>query len=244
MELIQMRSFNPEGIDQMRALLAEARSNSNLSVPVQLLESSTFSKKIGDPIPADIFSDSAFKSKLVLAESIDKAVRAAALDEAALEHDQGFWSWLTLRFSDKFITNKGEIGEDALWIYMPGNWRKLYRQKMAPIWLAYLAHQSDMSRLKGVLDIPVNKTGEVYEQAMSRKFVVNSPGLIELFTKLYYDVSKGSLKRGSGGKDAGSPRRLSTVLDQLSLTYDIEALGWNVLANMLPNDFEKFIPKA
>ncbi|WP_339464054.1 hypothetical protein [Pseudomonas sp. EA_65y_Pfl2_P74] len=242
MELLQMRSFNAEGIEQMRTLLALARSTSTFSVPAQLLESSSFSIEVGAPIRADIFSASAFESKLKLAEAIDNAVRAASLDPANLEHDQGFWSWLTLRFSEKFITNKGKIGEDALWIYMPGNWRKLYRQKMAPIWLAYLAHRDNLNRLKGVLDIPVNKTGEVYEQAMSRKSVVNSPGIIELFTKLYYDDSVANLKRGSGGKDGGSPRRLSTVLDQLSLTYDIEALGWSGIANMLPNDFKKFIP--
>ncbi|PTR29555.1 hypothetical protein [Pseudomonas sp. GV085] len=244
MEMLQMRSFNSEGIEQMRDWLAQARSNSTIPIPVQLLESPSFSAEIGVPIQSEIFSAAAFQSKLTLAEAIDKAVRAAALDETSLENDQGFWSWLTLRFADKFITNKGKIGEDALWIYMPGNWRKVYRQKMAPLWLAYLAHQHDLSRLNGVLGIPVNKTGEVFEQAMSRKSIVLSPGIIELFTKLYFDVVQGGLKRGSGGKSAGSPRRLSTVLDQLSLTYDIETLGWSVLASMLPNDFKKFIPEV
>ncbi|MNJ70052.1 hypothetical protein D3C77_664670 [compost metagenome] len=79
---------------------------------------------------------------------------------------------------------------------------------------------------------------------MARKWIVLSPGIMTLVTKLYVDEKQNKLKRGSGGKEAGAPRRLSTVLDQLGLTYDIEELGWEILASMLPNDFKKFIPQA
>lgn len=243
MAMLQMRSFNIEGIEQMRAWLDLARSNSSIPVPVELLESPLFSEKMGLPIPAEIFNSEAFGTKLTLAAAIDRAVRAAGLEEQSLEGDQGFWSWLTLRFASKFTGNNGQIGEHALWVYEPGNWRKVYRQKMAPLWLTYRAHRDDSNRLQAVFGIPVNKTGEVFEQMMARKWIVLSPGVMNLVTKLYFDAEAKRLKRGSGGKGAGAPRRLSTVLDQFGLTYDIEALGWETLAGMLPNDFQRFLPE-
>lgn len=242
MEMLQMRALNQDGINQMRIWLEQARQNSSTPVPEELLGSTAFTKTCGAPVPESIFDQAAFATKLSLAEAIDKAIIAGGLDEESLENDQGFWSWLTLRFAARFIGGKGQIGESALWIYEPGNWRKVYRQKMAPLWLAYRAHRENPECLTAVLGIPVNKTGEVFEQMMARKWIVLSPGIMTLVTKLYFDEEQKNLKKGSGGKDAGAPRRLSTVLDQLGLTYDIEDLGWKSLASMLPNDFKKFIP--
>lgn len=244
MEMMQMRAFNPAGIEQMHIWLGQVRENSSTPISLELLEGVAFTKAVGRPIPAETFAQEAFKTKLTLAEAIDQAVIASELDEESLENDKGFWSWLTLKFACNFFGSKGQIGESALWVYEPGNWRKVYRQKMAPLWLAYRAHRDNPDCLKAVLGIPVNKTGEVFEQMMARKWVVLSPGIMTLVTKLYFDEEKSALKRGSGGKDAGAPRRLTTVLDQLGLTYDIEELGWEVLADMLPNDFKKFIPYA
>ncbi|MFK8331863.1 hypothetical protein M2D63_017805 [Pseudomonas sp. BJa5] len=242
METLQLLALTPQGIDQMRIWLDQIRQTPNTPIPQQLLMSSTFNELRGSPIPADLFASEAFETKLQLAKAIDRAIKAAGLKEESLETDQGFWSWLTLRFAHKFIGTKGQIGEHALWIFEPGNWRKVYRQKMAPLWLAYRAHRDDPDRLKAVLGTPVNKTGEVFEQMMSRQWIVLSPGIMTLVTKLYFDEEQGALKKGSGGKGAGAPRRLSTVLDQLALTYDIEDLSWDALAQMLPNDFRKFVP--
>ena len=244
MEMLQMRTLNPDGIEQMRIWLDQVRKIPSTLVPIELLEGTAFTEVLGKPVSADTFGQEAFETKLALAEAIDKAVTDAGLNEESLENDQGFWSWLTLRFAKKFIGKKGQIGESALWIYEPGNWRKVYRQKMAPLWLAYRAHRDNPARLKAALSIPVNITGEVFEQMMARQWIALSPGIMTLATKLYFDDEKGKLRAGSGGKGAGASRRLSTVLDQLGLTYDIEELGWEALANMLPNDFKKFIPQT
>ncbi|MCF5873824.1 hypothetical protein ACET8G_06480 [Aeromonas veronii] len=242
MKTLQMRAFNESGIEQMRIWLEQARHSSSISIPIELLECNEFTDVRGKPISPDIFNHQAFSTKLDLAKAIDIAVKDAGLEEESLESDQGFWSWLTLRYADNFIGNKGNIGEYALWIYEPGNWRKVYRQKMAPLWLAYRAHRNTPECLRAVLGIPVNKTGEVFEQMMARKWIVLSTGIMTLVTKLYFDEQEGKLKKGSGGKDKGAPRRLSTVLEQLGLTYDIEKLEWNKLAAMLPKDFDRFKP--
>jgi hypothetical protein len=241
METLQMRAFNSEGLSQVRIWLGNARETLNNGIPAGLLDSAAYSEAKGLPVPAEIFGPAAFDSKLALAEALDQAIKLAGLDERALERDQGFWSWMALQFADKFSNAKGRIGEDALWIYEFGNWRKVYRHKMAPLWLVYRAHRDHPERLKAVLGIPVNKTGEVFEQMMSRQWIVLSPSIMTLVTNLFYEEKNGTLKKGSGGKAGGGARRLSTVLDQLGLTYDIENLSWEALAEMLPNDFRKFI---
>ncbi|MCS4312017.1 hypothetical protein M2397_002312 [Pseudomonas sp. BIGb0381] len=242
MEDLQMRSFNSEGIDEMRKWLSEVRGNPNTTKPSSLAVSDTFTSPIGKPIASSIFDTAAFQTKLSLAAAIDSAVVAAGLDEELLETNQGFWSWLAFFFSEKLIGAKGKVGADALWLFLPGNWMNSYRQKLAPLWLTYRTHRSNAQNLKGVLGVPVNKTGEVFEQMMSRKWIVLSPGLMELITRLYFDEATEKLKRGAGGKEAGSARRLTIVLEQLRLTYDIEQLGWEALSKMLPNDFRKFLP--
>ncbi|GFM91114.1 hypothetical protein [Pseudomonas cichorii] len=241
MEMLQMRSFKPEGIDQARVWLGEARKAFNGKVTPGLLDSPTFTQPAGSLIPAEIFGPGAFNTKLSLAKALDKAIKTSGLDEKALENDQGFWSWMAIQFADRFVTTKGSFGEDALWVYEYGNWRKVYRHKMAPLWLVYRSHRENPQCLQAVLSIPVNKTGEVFEQMMSRKWIVLSPGIMTLVTKLYFEEQKGILKKGSGGKGEGAARRLSTVLDQLRLTYDIEDLSWDALAEMLPNDFKRFV---
>lgn len=242
MEYFQMRSFNSEGMNEMRKWLSEARINPNTTKPGSLAVSDAFSSPIGKPIASSIFDPTAFQTKLSLAAAIDNAVVAAELDEELLETNQGFWSWLAFVFSEKLIGAKGKVGADALWLFLPGNWMNSYRQKLAPLWLIYRTHRSNVQSLKGVLGIPVNKTGELFEQMMSRKWIVLSLGVMELITNLYFDEMTKKLKRGAGGKDAGSARRLAIVLEQLRLTYDIEQLGWEALSKMLPNDFGKFLP--
>lgn len=241
MELFQMRRFTDEGIDQARIWLANSRQALDSSDTRGMLESTLLTEAKGRPISKEIFGPSAFKDKLALAKALEEAVVASGLNERDFEDDRGFWTWMSINFFKFLVSSKGGVGEDALWIYDPANWRKVYRHKMAPLWLVYRAHKDNPSRLNGVLGISVNKTGEVYEQMMSRKWIVLSPGIMALVTNLYFDEKGKGLKKGSGGKDEGAARRLSTVLDQLRLTYDIEQLNSEVLSRMLPNDFHKFI---
>lgn len=57
---------------------------------------------------------------------------------------------------------------------------------------------------------------------------------------LYYDDNTGSLKRGAGGKGAGTPRRLAKVRQQLDVTWDLEDLDPAKIISTLPKEFERF----
>ena len=58
--------------------------------------------------------------------------------------------------------------------------------------------------------------------------------------ELYWDPSRGRTKRGSGGKDPGSPRRLMDYLHQLELNYDLRSISTDRLLSFLPEEFDKY----
>jgi hypothetical protein len=57
---------------------------------------------------------------------------------------------------------------------------------------------------------------------------------------LYFDEQLQKLKRGSGSKGAGSPRRLAIVRKQLDVTWDLYEVPSERLVGMLPRDFDRF----
>jgi len=240
---MQLRRFNEAGINEVEYWLQAASIDPSIEPPYSLAESFIHTEAIGRKISKDIFVDDAFETKMTLAIAIGQALNQAALDEESLEKDSGFWTWLVFNFVDRFMKKNQRPGEGGLWIYTPNNWRRAYRHKMAGVWEVFRAHRDDPARLKAVLCMDIYTTGEIFEQMIASKRHMLSPGVMELVTKLYFDEVEQKQKRGSGGKAGGSPRRLSAVLDQLGQTFDIEELGWKALAEKLPSDFKKFLPK-
>ena len=238
---MQLRRFNDAGISEMEHWLQAASIDPNMDPPCALAESLIHTEYCGRKISDDVFSDDAFESKMTLAIAIGRAIDQAGLDEESLEKDSGFWSWLVFNFVDRFLKKNQRPGDIGLWIYSPNNWRRAYRHKMAGIWEVYRAHRENPDRLKAVLCMDIDATGEIFEQMIASKRHMLSPGVMELVTKLYFSEIEQKQKKGSGGKKGGSPRRLSAVLDQLGQTFDIEELGWEALAEKLPGDFKKFL---
>lgn len=61
-----------------------------------------------------------------------------------------------------------------------------------------------------------------------------------LIQKLYYDEEKQRIKRGAGGKEAGTPRRLMDFFRQIELNYDLGSITEARFWEMLPEEFAKF----
>ncbi|MGE3843071.1 MAG: hypothetical protein AB7I50_15970 [Vicinamibacterales bacterium] len=58
--------------------------------------------------------------------------------------------------------------------------------------------------------------------------------------RLYFDEARLRIKRGAGGKGAGTPRRLMDYLRQIEMNYDLGSIKAEVFWEMLPKEFEKF----
>ena len=106
----------------------------------------------------------------------------------------------------------------------------------------YRAHRLNPDNALILLGGPFGSHGEVVEQFASRLEIVTNRGLIESVTTLYWDTKGKKLRRGAGGKDAGSARRLADVLLQFDVTWDLYSLSADGLLGLLPREFDRFRP--
>jgi hypothetical protein len=81
---------------------------------------------------------------------------------------------------------------------------------------------------------------EVMVQFGSYQTLMQNKELQSLIQKLYYDLEKKRIKRGAGGKEAGTPRRLMDFFRQIELNYDLRSISENRFWDMLPAEFAKF----
>ena len=91
---------------------------------------------------------------------------------------------------------------------------------------------------------PLWQPGEIAEQLASRKELVTNRGVVEAATRLYYDSTTRTFKRGAGTKTRGAPRRLADLLNQLDLTYYLYGMAADELLALLPKEFDRFRLKA
>jgi len=161
-----------------------------------------------------------------------------------IEVDVELWAWLSWFFFDQLCPagrdGKRHPGESARWIPDTGNFRRYYRHLLAGPYRIYRAHRDKPERALAVLVSPPHQPGDLVEQLASRQELVTNPAVMEAATALYVDLEGKKVKRGSGGRGPGSPRRLATVLKQFDVTWDLYAMDSARLLTVLPKEFEKF----
>ncbi len=157
----------------------------------------------------------------------------------------GVWAWLTFVMRDqlfkKTIDGKWKVGEVHRWYpSSPNDWQKGQRHlvRMPVLLLHSLEQCADHLLCSHPSVLP-----EIREQLTSQQDMFNK-SFQEVARTLYFDEARQSLKRGAGGKGAGSPRRLAKVRQQLDVTWDLDHLNPNEIIEMLPAEFARFIPKT
>lgn len=154
--------------------------------------------------------------------------------------DQGIWTWLSAFYFEQLCPPGSQPGDRARWVPAVGNYRQYYRHLLAGPFLIYRAHHDNPCRAMALLASPPHQHGDIVEQLASRQELVTNPSVMEAATKLYIDPETGRLKRGTGSKGPGSPRRLVTILNQLDLTWDLYKLETQKLLDLLPAEFDRF----
>lgn len=108
----------------------------------------------------------------------------------------------------------------------------------------YRAHADNPKRLLALLSNPMDvATSETYRLFIENPSLITCKAVIDVATLLYYDDERGKLKRGAGSKDAGGCRRLIDYLQQIDCTFDLPTLTKDRLAEMLPREFSRFVPR-
>jgi hypothetical protein len=181
-----------------------------------------------------------FSSRLELSRYLDSKFGASGYKPAV--DDKALWAWIACFYFER-VCPKARGGGWApgarqRWIPESGDWRRYYRHLFAGPWGIYRAHRDKPGRALALLCQPPGRPGDVVEQLASRQKVVTSRTLLQFATNAFVDPKSGRLRRGAGGKGAGSARRLIDVLDQFDLTWDFDVIGDEGLDRLLPKEFK------
>lgn len=177
-------------------------------------------------------------------ELAERVLESLGPDWRKLLGRTGVWAWLTFALRDVVLPKNPQghrnPGELHRWFPSdPGDYRKAQRHliRMPVLLLADLGEAADHLLCAAPSTLP-----EIREQLTSQQDMFH-PEFQRAARILYYDDEKGGLKRGGGGKSAGTPRRLAKVRQQLDVTWNLFDLDAAHIVKLLPKEFERFMPK-
>lgn len=240
---MRIARLNKAGIDCFSSWLEKLKTDPTIEPPNSLISDPAFIDMLDQEIDVEIRD---FVSRFDAAEYFFNKFANTGLDN--LEIDRGLWTWLSLFYINAVCpadsSGARKPRESARYILDPTNYQRYYRHLLAGPYRIYRAYHDDPRIALSFLCQPLSKFGDVVEQLASRQELVTNRGVVSLATKLYVDRATGQLKRGAGGKSAGSPRRLSDILDQFDLTWDLYTATSDELIKVLPSEFKKFKDRA
>jgi len=227
------------GMERFSAFLDELKINPAAEFPRDLLSFPAYFETIDDEIEVMQYK---FKTRWDAAKYLNSLVSSSGITDA--ERDTPLWVGLTAFYFDVLCpadnTGNRKPRERAAYIPEPENYKRYYRHLLLGPYLIYRAHSDNPERAMGLLCKPPHVITDVEAQIAAYQELITNPAVVELVTKLYYDPKTKTSKPGAGGKGPGSPRRLVTILDQFSLTWDLYAASTDEILNLLPKEFEKF----
>jgi len=231
-----VRRLNAEGINRFAAYLAELRKDRTLAPDRSLLVDESTSEFMAGGIEVD---QSGFITKKQAAEYLHP--RLKLLDHPDLFRDGGLWTWLALYYFDD-VCPMGEDGKrkavaDPHYILDAQNHKRRYRHLLATPVLIQDAIP-DHNRI--YLNAPLPVHGDLVEQTISRLYMIRIPAVCEAIDRLYFDTERDAVKRGALTRTRrGNLReRLTTRIQQLSMTYDVSAMSGDKLIEVLGAEFE------
>ncbi len=240
---MRLRRLNDHGLAQAREFLSSLTTDTPQDWPEDTLTDPGTSEELQVDVEVE---QREFSSRMELAQYLDGKFEDAGL--TGFERDKGLWGWLALFFFDQLCPpdteGRRKPGELARWIPAVGDFRKYYRHLLAGPCLVYRAHKDHPDSALALLCGPVHKPGDIVEQLASRQELVTNTAVMEVATTLYVDPDTRQPRRGAAGRGGGSARRLADVLNQYDVTWDLYSMTAQELAEMLPPEFDRFLPEG
>ena len=232
--------LNAGGLAIFAGWLETLKQGGSVQAPTSLLANPETTEALAVAVEVE---QRTFANRFEAAEYLFTRFTTAGLTD--VDNDGGLWAWLSLFYFDSVCpAGKGGVrkpGAQPRHIPELGNFQRYYRHLLGGPYRIYRAHRDDPKSALALLCQPLETPGDVVEQLASRQELVTNRGIVALATKLYFDNSTQKLKRGAGGKSGGSARRLTDVIEQFDLTWDLYASTGDELAAVMPKEFAKFL---
>ena len=255
---LPLSRFSSTGLSDFKRLLGRASSMSAMDVEEKLfgiLGSKSASRVVAKDVSVPIFTeldtrhDTAVKTQELLTAAGIKATMQSG-------HDTLF-AWLAAAFLPSLC---GRTSSDSLKVgathryVLSRSSSEMYRHLVAcPYWL--LETHGKTSRI--FLSQNASIMPDVVEQIVSRPWLIDSKGVVEVIDRLYWDDAKKAPKPkytsttpaegeplpGYAKKPPipGSLRALESVLGQLQCTYDLRSMNSDDILDKLPPEFNSWL---
>ncbi|MCY3752932.1 MAG: hypothetical protein OXG99_02440 [Alphaproteobacteria bacterium] len=225
--------FNEEGMKMFEEVFSGGRPDFSLD---------ELSPQLSEPIDGTV----GFRVReIATARDLAQSILGATGDRNVIEllPNTGLWSWLTFAWRSYLFevesSGRRKLGEKHRWYPSdPNDWRKAQRHLVRmPV---LLLHSFDKDADHLLCGRP-SALPEIREQLTSQQDMFNRP-FQRVARALYFDDRTGGLKKGVGGKGAGTPRRLAKVRQQFDVTWELEELEYQEVLAKLPREFDRFRP--
>jgi len=237
---MKVRRLNSTGINRMIDFLDSLKSDNPQKYPEEILTSKETSEET--EVEVEIDEKIVFENRFEIGKYFFEKLGEAGFSN--IEADKGLWAWLSLVYFEQLCpknkSGKHEPREQARWIPDPNNFRKYYRHLLAGPFRIYKAHSDQPECTLSVLQGKPGVPGEIAEQISASQEYITNREILKLATSLYIDPENKTAKRGSGGKGGGAPRRLTFILNQFDLVWDLYSMTSEDLLKLMPQEFNKF----
>jgi hypothetical protein len=180
-----------------------------------------------------------FASKMDAARYLKDAL--APISALVLDRNQGIWGWLSLFYFNQLCpesTSGHRTPGQAYRYLLSSDWKHRYRHLLAGPFTLYV-HHGEAART--ILERPVTKHGDFAEQLASRYEIVRNHELLKSVDKLYWDETARGPKRGATNRRRrGSLRRLTSIISQFEVTFDLFSMNSNQILALLPSEFDSW----
>ncbi|MBN9350063.1 MAG: hypothetical protein J0H55_05195 [Chitinophagaceae bacterium] len=232
-----IRILNEKGIDEFRKQLQEIRIGARQELNTDFLINKDFTTCFENDVEIE---EMPFKNKQEIIEYLCEKIDLK--NHKHLYYHRGLWTWLAA-FYFKSLTStkdgKRKVNEDAKYILMePKNWRRYYRHLLASFARVYC--ELDVLAIP-YLSYPISIWSDLHEQLFAYQRIATNRPLIEAANKLYWDNKNLKIKKGAGSSGSGTPRRFSAIVGQFELTFDLNAMNYNDILSLFPQqEFKKW----
>jgi hypothetical protein len=237
----KLRTLNDIGIQRFKEFFERVKVGVVEDAPLALLTDDATS----EPVEPEIkLQDIDFTNRYELGKYLVETL--SPLDRHKISRDHRLWNWLALFFFDKICPKEPDgtrkpLRPELYILEKQYDYLRYYKHLIRTPWLAVLDHGENAQILfanaRGI-------RSDIEETLAASQQVLGNPTIIAAAHTLYFDAVAGKPKRGAAGKAAGSPRRLTAFVQQIALTYDIQSCTPAQFASFLPQEFDRFKPKA
>jgi hypothetical protein len=237
-----VRVLNNAGLQRFKEYIAAAKTSPKLGPPREILGDGRFSEPFAPLVEVELLE---FENAYDFGVYLNKVLSDCEPREISRNH--ALWSWFALFFFDVIAKSSAsgarKILEEAVYILDKRfSFQRYYRHLVRTPWLAVHKH-GEVAKVLLMAAAGGSRT-ELGEQLGANPDIFGSENIIAAAYRMYFDVDTQKPRRGTSGKLGGTPRRLTAVVRQLQLTYDLNDCPVDEFLGLLPREFSKWLPST